>query len=262
MNDTFPNRDALCETCGYPLVGIDPDGMCPECGTRVEQSHPKWRDGPAFDARRSPGSWFGTALGVGLHPKRTFRHMRIDGPNAPPRRFLTRTALGVGAGWLVLEGVLATGPPLLVAHVFMGAVEAAALTVGIIALTYIEALGVTFFSQRRGWRVPWRVAERVVCYASVGWVPAAIVLGKLRVLQASGVLHRWLIKLPSVPEPELVVVVMVLVFAVSILGFETLVWVGVRQVRYANAPAHADTEESATKCRITPDDKERSNAEP
>ena len=242
MADAFPHREALCESCGYPLMGVASDGVCPECGAAVADSHPCWRTGPAWEARRSPRTALRTALAIALHPRRTFRRMRVDGVNGPARAFLALVAGAVAVGWCALELILLVqvNPPRALGAVALLVIACSVLVAvsGFIALlTYIEALGVTYFSGRRGWRVPWRLAERVVCYASVGWVPAALVLAKARVLEVSGALDRWLYRLMGVPVPDYALAVMALVFAGAILGFEVLVWVGVRQVRYGNGPA-------------------------
>src|SRR5262249_5559751 len=105
--------------------------------------------------------------------------------------------------------------------------------VAVIGMTYIEALGVSFFSRRRGWRVPWRLAERVVCYAAVGWIPATMLCVKAFMLVPSGYFfrlgHRW-----GGSWDTLEVFVPVIVLSLSVLWFETLVWLGARQMRFAN----------------------------
>lgn len=104
----------------------------------------------------------------------------------------------------------------------------------ILALTLIEMIGVTAFSQRRGWRVPFPLARRVCCLASVGWLPGAVLAG----------LGIWLFEVFAVGQPwfdHLLGLIRVgwlcyaALFILSFLWFETLVWIGVRQVRYANA---------------------------
>lgn len=246
----FPGEDALCEQCGYPLKGLDPSGDCPECGSAIASSHPDHRDGPAFEHRPGPIGYLLTATAIALHPKRTFRAMQIGGPNTNARQFLLINAviaslLGLLAtagasltinsrSWLGGEfSIIVTLIPLLgiAAMILLGGV------LFIAALTYVEVLGVTWFSRRRGWRVLFRLAERIACYATLGWLPCAAVLGLLVNLARHDLLQEaWLWMGGSAVYAA--DAVWALVFGVGVLGmlgFETLVWVGVRQVKFANA---------------------------
>ncbi len=108
---------------------------------------------------------------------------------------------------------------------------------GVVFLTYIEAFGVAYFSRKRGWRVPWPLAERVACYAAIGWVPAAIILWKLNDLILDGSIKHWWPQQLGPWTLRTEVLVLTLAGGIGILWFETLVWLGVRQVRYANQPA-------------------------
>ena len=245
----FPGADALCERCGYRLRGLPPHGDCPECGQPIARSDPVHRPGLPWQHRISPRAWLATCLLVMLHPKRAYRMLRVDqagvdGDGRPlmatydpddggrlsnrhDRLFLAAFAVGIGAYWGAIWMVMQLPRPAL----WAGAVAAA-----ILVLCYIEAAGVTWFSRRRGWRVPLRLGERVVCYAAVGWLPAGLILCKLFVLHVGpqlwqvrftgGLMQGDIADLPW----------LVLIGGVSILWFEILVWLGVRQVRYANAP--------------------------
>lgn len=117
--------------------------------------------------------------------------------------------------------------------------------VAINTLTYIEMLGVTAFSKRRGWRVPFHLAERVCCYASVGWLPGVVLAGVgVGLLQVYGPGRPWyehllgLIRVGWLFYGGL--------FVLSLLWFETLVWIGVRQVKYANGWPDARSGAAAT----------------
>ncbi len=152
--------------------------------------------------------------------------MRIDGSNLNARMYLLAFALLAGVIMGLAEwGVLAR-PVLLSFLIGMATVKV------VILVTYIEVLGVAYVSRRRGWRVPLKLAERVACYASPGLLLAAVLILKLRMLWRGGwlPLPRWLLDQPGT---DLLIVVVPL--AVSVLGFEILVWLGARQVRYANA---------------------------
>jgi len=94
-------------------------------------------------------------------------------------------------------------------------------------------LGVTAYSKRRGWRVPFRLAERVCCYASVAWLPGVLVAGLGMVLIEHFLAGRfWFESLLGLVKVRWLFYTGLFMF--SLLWFETLVWVGVRQVKFAN----------------------------
>ncbi|MEM7625650.1 MAG: hypothetical protein AAF333_08480 [Planctomycetota bacterium] len=224
-----PARPALlCESCGYGLRGLRLAEVCPECGLPISDSLPLHRTGPAWQARMTAGHWLEAARGVLGGPKRFFRGMRLDGPNLPARFFLLSIALIVGVGWGVFTAVGHDKPILLSWVVGMAAAKT------VLIMTYIESLGVTFFSRRRGWRVPFRLAERLTCYASVGWILAAVVLAVLSLVETSGVFEAWARKFLGRWNPEYRLLLGVVAFGAAVMGFELLVWTGVRQVRFSN----------------------------
>ncbi|MEM9414427.1 MAG: hypothetical protein AAGA29_02975 [Planctomycetota bacterium] len=256
--DAFPGDDALCEDCGYPIKGIHPAGHCPECGSAVADSHPDRRNGPAFDQRPGPIGYVQTAFAVLRHPKRTFRAMRVDGLRQPCRRYLLISALLAAMLWAFFYIALYqhthrlpnyfalenSGYRLLVNKALIGIPLVSGC---IVILTYIEVLGVAWFSRRRGWRVPLPVAERIACYASVGWLPGAAVLGfamhALRDFSLQKLMREYLGNVASGAGAnyanDAAWVIVFFVGVLAMLGFETLVWVGVRQVKFANTPAPA-----------------------
>lgn len=230
LGQAFPTDDALCERCGYPLRGLSIDAVCPECGLAVAESSPAERAAPPVDVRESLWDYPAVVWHVLRHPTGAFRHMRIDGGNGPARRFLAMNCFFAAGVWALIMLLLSLArrelnPPGLV---FMLSYAA------MLALTYIEMLGVTAFSRRRGWRVPFHLAERVCCFASVGWLPGMLVAGLgAWLLDALAGGSLWfegvlgLVKVSWLCYGGL--------FVLSLLWFETLVWVGVRQVKYANA---------------------------
>ncbi len=225
-------RDALlCETCGYPLGGLPIPGDCPECGQTITDSDPAVRTGPLWASRPGPGAWIDVIVDLLRRPKTFFRTMRIDGSNLLPRLFLLTVVCLVGGAWAIAEVALNHHP----ATWAWARGGAAALMAWL--LCYIEVVGVTFFSAWRKWRVPWRLAERIVCYASPGWLPAIALLIGLH-FGAIPQLADWLRPLtgPGPLPPQLVLAAYIAVATVAILGFDILVYLGVRQLRFANAP--------------------------
>lgn len=157
-------------------------------------------------------------------PSRSFARMSVLGSNGPGRLYLLAFVLLGGLVWWLIWRLLGVRGGLL-----GGAVFGAAMTV----MTYIEAAGVTWFGRRRGWPVRFATAERVACYASVGWLPSAAVLSLAQGLAERGLAANYW---PSGWGPYPVgfdLAISAGLVAVSVVWFEALVWLGVRQVRYA-----------------------------
>ncbi len=222
----FPGPDTLCEACGYSLQGLGADQACPECGSPVRDSDPARRVGLPWQDSISFGSWLRTVRAIVFSPASSFRHMRVDGSNRNPRLFLFTFVVLIGLLWAVVSRI---------GQLPVISLQALAAATAVLGMTYIEALGVAYFSRRRAWRVPWRLAERIVCYASVGWVPAGLVMVTLWVLHHHGTLERWWPTQWGPWTADKAMALFVLVGTVSILGFETLVWLAVRQTRFANS---------------------------
>lgn len=218
----------MCEACGYALKGLSAEGDCPECGLAITESSPVLRTGPGWQARPGPVAAIHLIAAMIVKPGKFFRHMRVDGSNLPARLFLLIVAGVVGLFWgaasLSLSWMDLTGA------LFEG------LLVGtsVIVLTYIEAAGVAYISWRRRWRVPIRLAERLACYSSIGWLPAAGVMWVAVYLVMQGHIDRWMRGFLPVWEPWQSTASLVLVAAVAMMWFEVLVWLGVRQTKHAN----------------------------
>ena len=105
---------------------------------------------------------------------------------------------------------------------------------GVLLFSYVEAAGLWFFSRRRGWRVPFRRAERIVAYASVGWLPAAALLAAAAPALAGPGADAFGQRLLGAPHPLLGPLLLLALLGAAGLAFETLAWVGVRRLRYAN----------------------------
>ena len=230
----------LCERCGYPLH--DPaDGAarpvqaastaasCPECGLPIAASSPACRRLPTWQLRPSPATLLATLAALVRSPRAFFRGLAFTGGNNPARGFLLAMAMcsgvlaGVNAFWLLDR--------LPVEAWLIGMVA----TQGVLMLSVIEMLGVAFFSRRRGWRVPLRHAERLVCYASAAWIPTVALLSVFL-----DVLDR--IDPQRLPRPSFVTadqatgILMLALFALALCCFESVVYLGVRQARFANMP--------------------------
>lgn len=235
---TFPTDDSLCERCGYPLKGLSHDAVCPECGLAVAESSPVKRFGmPINKGRGLALRYVKVQLKIIFSPRSFFRALSINEGNPRHKRYFFSSIMIAAVVWflLMLGGLLwIDHAPLnlkLIRYRFLLLVF---FILGLMLLTCIEMIGVTAFSKRRGWRVPFHLAERVCCYASVAWVPGVAIA-------AAG---YWLLEVFAAGQPwfeQLLGLVRVGwlcyagLFILSLLWFETLVWIGVRQVKYANA---------------------------
>ena len=233
----FPWPGSVCESCGYSLQGQMPDGVCPECGLDVEASNPIHRPGLPWQNRMTLKNWLATLCLLFFVPGRNFRKLRIGGANVGDRIFLCTLIFGLAA---VVWGVFQYY------RIYRPWLWSVIIMTGIPAATYIEVLGVMFFSKRKGWRVPFELAEQVACYASVGWIPAIALMAAIQILYERGFIATWwyaywgssyTMKIDFVTD----IALSIAVFTVSILWFETLVWLGVRKTCFANAPSPSRT---------------------
>lgn len=229
----FPTDDSLCERCGYPIKGLALDADCPECGQAIADSSPALRTGFRKAYAVPLKSFFDTAPRILRSPKRSFREMQIDGNGDRAKMCLDFVAFTTALLWCMLgyPALPYQTDPL---RVFL-------LTwVGVYLLTHLEMLGVTAVCKRRGWRVNYKLAQRVCCYASVGWLPGVLIAAAgVWLLNRFAMGHLWFTDMMGLVRVSWVFYG--LLFVSSLLWFETLVWIGVRQVRYANAwPALGD----------------------
>ncbi len=244
----------LCEECGYPLKGLDQEGACPECGRPITQSLPENRPGSAW--QRAPGffSWVRTNWAVLRLPKQEFSRIRIE-PRSGTGLLILNTLLTAALFIDPWVGVVVKDPARAARH--EGGVQGWAIVAGmwiletvfaaavLWLLTWVEFLGIRFFSRRRGWRLTPEGAWQVCCHASVGW----LMLGILPVLTLAA--FQALVRLFHVGPPRggllrgwgafsgmswsdliygagLFCAVMA-----GMMTFEILVYVGVRRCRYA-----------------------------
>ncbi len=222
---TFPNTDDLCERCGYALTGLSAANACPECGLPLSESHPDRRRGLSWQHGTSLLTWLRTARDVLLRPRQAFDQMRL-GPAKQGRRFMVLVALLVGLIW---AGVAMLVPP------FWPIRFGLAATGLVLIMCLIEAVGVTFWSRRKGHKMTFAVAQSVVGYAAIAWLPGALLCAKAWLIRDGYFIGRgWWLQLgsKSVLGSDLTYLLVVGTFAS--FWFEVLVWYGVRRVRYAN----------------------------
>ncbi len=246
----------LCERCGYPLGGLARTGACPECGQAIAESAPQRRAGSAWQRSPGPGSWWRTNIGVLRRARATFREGTVESRRSGRLLLLNCAFAGVlvALPWAgILIGDPARGPS--------GAVGAALLVVmlavwtlmvgGVLAgLTLVEHVGVRFFAARRKWRLTKDAAWMVCGHATVGWVlgPLLAFLGLAGLYSLErffGISPRGSFRFDLGPALDLGWIGWADLVYSAILGgsalaglvaFEVLVYLGVRECRFANGP--------------------------
>lgn len=235
----FPTEDSLCERCGYPVKGLSPDAACPECGLAVAESSPAKRDLVVSETYQGGLGFISTAWLFLIAPKAGFRRLAVGRQSFFAESYLINIVILAALVYSLmlftanLMGVL--NPTSRVSLDAPGNMAVfVAVCIGIAGMTVVEMIGVTAICKRRGWRVPFPLAQQVCCYASVGWLPGMLIAGAGTVL----IEHAWAGQLWFESLIGLVRVRWLIyagLFVGSLLWFETLVWIGVCQVRFANA---------------------------
>lgn len=246
--------DLLCESCGYALEGTPKAAACPECGRPVAESLPDRREGTPWQQKPGIRAWAETAWGTLRHPARTYRGARVDPEmhwrdvallwdNIALASFLGLIALFVPFSGVRIESVWLFGAAVVLTPVLM---------LPLLMLTELEQIGIRYFGRRRGWRIDRTVSAVVCAHASIGWT-LAMVLGAVG-FHLGWPAYHWLRGLvlkswsggasPMGPRSVTLMAVVewipaalpVLGFGAGLLVFETLVWIGMRQCRFANRP--------------------------
>lgn len=233
----FPFDDALCEQCGYPLKGLAFEAECPECGYAVAESSPARRSISFAQSRAIMFAYWPYAGSILLRPRTTYRAMSIDRDTHAATDFLIYSAMFAASGFTALLWLSGLWQSTVRWPGYSLAVLVLAWFFSFVAinlLTFIEMIGVTAFSKRRGWRIPFALARRVCCFAAVAWVPSALIVAVgFGLLQVHAADQLWFDRPLGLVRVRWICYAGL--FVLSFLWFETLVWIGVRQVRFANA---------------------------
>lgn len=235
----MPRRDPrfLCESCGYDLSGRAIEGVCPECGLSVAASSPALRTGSPWQ-RRGAGllsgirAWFQTVQLIVTRPRACWAAFEAEARRSVG--FLVVTS-GVGAAIPAL-GLLYTG--------FSGQTAKASYIASffltgwlvMLALSMIEFMGVRFIAGRRGWRVDAPVAACIVSHASVGWIAAGTLVA-LAWQVHSALIARGVMRIVITVGPSVIYTVVLVIGGAMVLGivaYESLVYCGVRGMKFAN----------------------------
>lgn len=235
----------LCERCGYDIETLPRESNCSECGTPVADSRPERRGGSDWQRKPGAASWLRTGIATLRRPATVFRSARLD-----VRSGVVLLAVNVLAAALVViapwSGILIDDPIRAVrAGQTWSLVRTAALVIplqvlGVAAvlalLTVVEWAGIQFFARRKGARLCGLAAWQVVAHASYGWIVAAACV------MAALTFWRVLYLFPFFPRVVAALgdwsaaAIPGIGAFVGLLVFETLVYIGVYQCRFANRP--------------------------
>jgi len=239
----------LCERCGYVIEGLAQAGNCPECGKPIAESLPERRTGSAWQREQTARNARMTDAWMLRRPLTCWDSIAVldwSSRDLLQRNLLAASRLGV----LPLAAIFvktmrladaALNMETIVRLVFSAFIFTALFAMQVLfvmwfgsALTWIEVRGIEFFGARRGWRVSRKLAVTICGHASVGWliafglahlVLACVVVGGERILELFDVRRGIIVFLSPV-----------WMFLLGMLLFETLVYLGMRRMRFANQP--------------------------
>jgi len=214
-----PDDLLLCESCGYELSALRRRDKCPECGRPIGSSLPERRN--AYGSRGLLERWW---LAI-ASPIRIWERVDVS-DFRQSRRSLQLTLLVVSlvpgvSLWLASGGAVrfpVVLPLIVPAYIVFG------------FMTFLEEVGIRFFGRRRGWRISKNVSAAVVSHASIAWALSGVGVGVVWAL-----FLRDELEVRNVYGPiSSYTLYMFLAFLPGMLWFETLVWIGMRKLRFAN----------------------------
>lgn len=257
MNE--PRSSLRCEACGYPLseiLGTPGASRCPECATPIADSMPERRLGSPWQQQASVRGLLRTWWSAARHPIDSWRHVHTY--RGRQDQLLVATCggaalLGVLLPLVMIAALHASGlddRP----HALLGQVVAA-LVLGLLAWWILLAVSAITRGVVRLWgadarsRITQDVASVVVSHAAAGWLlgPSLLVVVLIDRILWWGVMSLFGRSTPHPLTPDLVMLGTTLLGAIaSLLAFETLVYIGVRRMRFANAPRVAEPKQPTT----------------
>lgn len=228
----------LCEGCGYHLRGLTRADACPECGRPILESLHSRRQGTPWQQKPSLVAWIDTMRSMLLAPRRFWDTVQI--PDEPSRTSGPNLMLAVVAICIVPGVQFAAMLEMM--QISYRRADASffliwiTITICILILLWVcirtEEIGCRVISRVHGWRVPRGAIRAIVDHATVGWAVGAILLIALT---------STLLIVPRRSDDIYLGIVMQLMLytflasvAIGLIVFETLVYLGLRSMKYAN----------------------------
>lgn len=243
----------LCEGCGYEIEGLDHESACPECGRAVALSLPERRAGSPWQRENSRRAYIRTCVLVLGRPRSCWDELLI-GRDDDLELLAWNVLLGSGAmvfgvgtmlGVFVLTEMSGVTDPglgelaglvlVIMTGVLLAMVGSVPLAFALFALTAIESAGIRTFGRVRNRRITRAVATTIVSHASIGWLVGGVLAG-LGVWVGTG-LSVWARETNWAKYQLMFLMPVVLPIAGMLVGmllFETLTWLGVMRLKYAN----------------------------
>jgi len=220
----------LCEGCGYRLEGLGSGVACPECGRLAELSDPARRAGSAWQRGMGLSGWWRTTIGLIREPRAFWERVRPDQRSGRDLAFINAAVTAS----LVLGIPVATrlSGELFYALLWMIAFGA------VWTMTLAEQFGVRFWGNVHGGRVTKAIAWSVCGHASAGWTLGGLLAGGGWALgRALGDPRLFTIDVSwHYQDVGLALALFVCGAVIGMFVFETLTYIGVRRMRFVNAP--------------------------
>jgi hypothetical protein len=238
---TVPSElELLCESCGYVLKGLPPEGRCPECGELIANSLPTLRIPSPWEQGIRPtcGNFLRTTLAVVFNPTLFFRLLSISPPNDRSRSFamiheLIASLLFGLAGYVHLTWFLALITLPRTIHLpwfIVAALLSVAAFVTLTAVTTLAARLTHWEATYRGLRMPLRVVRRGLRFHTAHFLPVAI-------LCCTIIFGYWLLMRYRLIDPSHDLHYLYTLSAAAIVSSIYLFityWIGMRNLMYAN----------------------------
>lgn len=223
----------LCERCGYDLTGTPMQMSCAECGRAIRDSLPERRPGTPWQQGPGPVSFVRTVWMIARHPRAVWEVVRIERWDSAVFgaicMVIASAIMWVGVSFTSIAVDLRSG---------LGAMLLIGLgTLFMMILEKIEVIGLIIIGRKNGWRVTREISQAVCGHASVGWIVAGVLVGIGWQLGTRLPAAPLVNSTPSWMNPIVTSLQFVLPgigFFIGMMVFETLAYLGVRRMRWAN----------------------------